>query len=336
MATITTIQWADTTVNPIMGCGGCELFPKPATVLEGISDAMNGAGASPKVTKKAVESMFQLLIDECIRELEENGQRKPDHSDQVTTTNISQLKERFVRQVKESHGKAVADAADAAIRTSITCYAYVLHNMRGLSILNGSRKGNKGHSPVFEKLTRFEGRMAEAAALDDLLGREHSATDWKLRLPRMIFVSDMGDALTDRKDFDFLAKEVMTAVRSENGRRHLWLWLTKRPNLMAEFSGQVGGFPNNVCAMTTLTGPDPGSMKRLADLKKVKASIKGLSIEPLWDRIAPKNLDLSGIDWLIVGGESGSGNLTRPFDLAWAEELRDYCSKKKVAFFWRC
>lgn len=335
MSDITSIQWADTTVNPIMGCGGCELFPKPATVLASISEAMNAAGALPKVSKKAVEKMFQQLVDECISELEQNGQRQPDHSDQVTTTNISQLKKRFVRKVKELHGKPVAEAADAAIRTSITCYAYVLHNMRGLCILNGDREGHKGHSPVFEKLTRFEGRMAETAALDDLLGREHPATDWKLRLPRLNFVSDMGDALTDRKDFDFLEVEVMPAIRSENGRRHIWLWLTKRPHLMAEFANKVGGFPDNVCAMTTLTGPDPVSMKRLADLKKVNASIKGLSIEPLWERIAPEDLDLSGIDWVILGGESGSGNLTRPFDLAWVEELRDHCRKKKVAFFFK-
>jgi protein gp37 len=335
MSDITSIQWADTTVNPIMGCGGCELFPKPATVLASISDAMNAAGASPKVSKKAVEIMFQQLVDQCINELEQNGQRQPDHSDQVTTTNISQLKERFVGQVKALHGKAIANAADAAIRQSVTCYAYVLHNMRGLSILNGNRKGHKGHSPVFEKLTRFKGRMSETAALEDLLGREHPATDWKLRLPRLIFVSDMGDALTEREDFEFLEMEVMPAIRSENGGRHLWLWLTKRPHLMAEFANKAGGFPDNVCAMTTLTGPDAGSMKRLADLKKVNASIKGLSIEPLWERIAPKDLDLSGIDWVIVGGESGSGNLTRPFDLAWAEELRDYCRKKKVAFFFK-
>lgn len=322
-------------MNPIMGCDGCELFPKPATVLANTVKAMNDAGASPRVSKNDIENHFQKLVSDCIRKLEEHGQRHPDHSDQVTTTNISQLKDRFVADVRECHGKAVAEAADAAIRTSITCYAYVLHNIRGLDIRNGSKKWNKGHSPVFEKLTRFEGRMAKHAAMPDLLGMENPATDWKLRLPRLIFVSDMGDALSERKDFDFLQEEVMPAFVSENGRRHLWLWLTKRPHLMAEFADRVGGFPENVCAMTTLTGPDKASMKRLADLKKVKASIRGLSIEPLWERIPPEDLDLSGIDWVIVGGESGSGNLTRPFDLAWAVELRDYCRKKKVAFFFK-
>ena len=50
--------------------------------------------------------------------------------------------------------------------------------------------------------------------------------------------------------------------------------------------------------------------------------MRGLSIEPLWKRIPPADLDLEGIDWVILGGESGSGKLTRPFSVEWAEELR--------------
>jgi hypothetical protein len=85
--------------------------------------------------------------------------------------------------------------------------------------------------------------------------------------------------------------------------------------------------------MTTLTGPDAESLKRLEELKTVKASVRGLSIEPLWDRIPPSKLNLKGIDWVILGGESGSGDLTRPFALEWAEELRAHCQKRGVAFF---
>jgi hypothetical protein len=54
----------------------------------------------------------------------------------------------------------------------------------------------------------------------------------------------------------------------------------------------------------------------------------------LWDRNLPSKLNLKGIDWVIVGGESGSGSkFTRPFALEWAEELRDHCRKHGVAFF---
>ena len=169
--------------------------------------------------------------------------------------------------------------------------------------------------------------------MPDLLGRHNPETPWKEGLARLIFVSDMGDALSTKGDFPFLKSDLMPAIRSDAGKRHLWLWLTKRPGRMAEFAEEIDGFPENVCAMTTLTGPDADSLQRLADLKKVKASMHGLSIEPLWDRIPPSKLNLKGIDWVILGGESGSGDLTRPFALEWIEELRDHCQKRGVAFF---
>ncbi len=102
---------------------------------------------------------------------------------------------------------------------------------------------------------------------------------------------------------------------------------------MVEFSERIGGFPDNVCAMTTLTSADPSNLKRLADLKKVKASIRGLSVEPLWEDLPADKLDLTGIDWLILGGESGSGECTRGFNLEWVDNIRAQCEKNGVAFF---
>jgi protein gp37 len=149
----------------------------------------------------------------------------------------------------------------------------------------------------------------------------------------MIFVSDMGDALSRRSDFAFLKREVIGAMRSVKGSRHLWLWLTKRPGSMAALAAEIGGLPPNACAMTTVTGADPERLKRIDELRSVDSVVRGLSIEPLWERIPAEKLDLTGIDWVIVGGESGSGDLTRPFALEWAEEIRDHCRKNGVAFF---
>jgi len=59
--------------------------------------------------------------------------------------------------------------------------------------------------------------------------------------------------------------------------------------------------------MTTVTSADTEVLKRVDALRNVKASIKGLSIEPLWEQLPPEKLNLEGIDWVIVGGESGSG-----------------------------
>ena len=334
MSEITKIQWCDTTVNPIMGCGGCELFPTPREVLGAIDTA--AAEASGKIDSKRI---YKELVNEVFLKSENPH---PGHRQAVNVTNIYHLRGRFLERVEERHNKEVALAGDTAIRKAVTCYAAVLHLNKGASILDreGIREGedkprepHKGHAPIFEMVTTYPGRAAIAARLPDLLGRFNPATPWKERLPRIFFVSDMGDALSSRGDFGFLKTDLMPAINSDAGKRHLWLWLTKRPEHMVKFAEDIGGFPPNVCAMTTLTGPDEKSLKRLADLKSVNAAVRGLSIEPLWDRIPPNKLNLNGIDWVIVGGESGSGELTRPFALEWAEELRDHCQKKGVAFF---
>lgn len=326
MSQITKIQWADSTVNPIMGCGGCELFPPPRKVLAEIDLAVEQAGVTIKsspIFKKLISGAHARITSPL-----------PGHKNAVNTTNIWHFREPFVAQLKERFGDGAAQAAEAAISRSITCYAGKLHLNKGVKLHSPDYAGKEGYAPIFESVTQFAGRAKDASHYKDLLGTFHPETPWKGRLPRLIFVSDMGDALSTKADFPFLKSDLMPAIMSEKGRNHLWLWLTKRPEWMAEFAEKIGGFPENVCAMTTLTGPDQESLKRLADLKRVKAHIRGLSIEPLWERIPPSKLNLKGIDWLILGGESGAGlKFTRPFALEWAEEMRDHCHRHGVAFF---
>lgn len=325
MSKITDIQWCDSTINPIMGCGGCELFPPPSQVLASIDQAVDGTGA--KIDSKRI---FKDLVDAAFQSI---ATPQPGHKNAVNTTNIWHLRHQFLERIRRDHSDTAADAAESAIRKAITCYAATLHLNKGANILKPEYEPKSGYAPIFEAVSTFEGRMQDAAKWQDLLGLENPANPWKAGLPRMIFVSDMGDALSAKRDFPFLKREAVPAFQSEMGKSHLWLWLTKRPGNMAEFAKEIGGFPENVCAMTTLTGPDAESLQRLADLKAVQASIRGLSIEPLWERIPLTKLNLTGIAWVIVGGESGSGEQTRPFALEWAEELRDHCNKHGVAFF---
>jgi protein gp37 len=70
---------------------------------------------------------------------------------------------------------------------------------------------------------------------------------------------------------------------------------------------------------------------RIDDLRTTRARLKFLSLEPLLGPLA--RLDLRGIDWVIVGGESGPG--ARPMDRAWAVDLRDQCRKAAVPFFFK-
>jgi len=201
------------------------------------------------------------------------------------------------------------------------CYAGRLHLMRG---------GRKGYAPIFEEVTLFPGRMQNIARASDLLGSQRSDKSWLGGLPRTIFVSDMGDVLSEGVSYSYLAEEIIEVACSEAGSRHIWLWLTKRPHIMAAFSEWLNDrdiqWPDNLVAMTSVTSKS--TLIRIDQLKKVKARFKGLSIEPLWESVSP---DLRGIDWCIVGGESGASAM--PFDLTWARKLRDLCARSGTAFF---
>jgi protein gp37 len=146
----------------------------------------------------------------------------------------------------------------------------------------------------------------------------------------MIFVSDMGDALSSDVPSAYLKQEIVDVVVSEAGRKHLWLWLTKRPSRMGEFGRwllkQGIQWPDNLVAMTTITSQ--ATIGRVAELRKVPSKFKGLSIEPLFTEL---KLDLTGIDWVIVGG--GSDTLAEPLHVEWALGLRDQCRKAGTAFF---
>lgn len=97
---------------------------------------------------------------------------------------------------------------------------------------------------------------------------------------------------------------------------------------MRAFAESLDGLPDNVCAMSTVT--DTGTLHRVDELRMVKAACSGISVEPLRERIPPEALDLTGIDWLILGGESGT---SRVFDLSWEQEIREHCRINGVAYF---
>ena len=302
-----------------MGCGGCELFPPPSEVVDSTNAALAKIGI-----KLDTRPLLNELINEGYSEIASPGK---GHRNKLTTTNIYHVRDRLGKVVAGLHGRDAGKVAVESIKSRVTCYAAKLHLNRGESIINPGRTPNKGHAPSFEQLTKFGGRIATASGWDDLLGLPRPGSPWKDGLPRMIFVSDMGDAMSAKGLFPFLKQEV-THISTDKGRRHMWLWLTKRPHTMSRFAEEIGGFSENVCAMTTVTGLE--SLHRVDELRQIKAPCRGLSVEPLWERIPPELLDLTGIDWLILGGESGG---TRTFDLAWAEELREHCRSNGTAFF---
>jgi protein gp37 len=106
--------------------------------------------------------------------------------------------------------------------------------------------------------------------------------------------------------------------------------LTKRPQNFAKYlpaDWGEHGYPN-VWLGVTVDDCKHG-YPRVDILRETPAAIEFLSCEPLLEDISDVNL--SGIDWVITGGESGHGS--RPFDLTWARSLRDRCAAEKIAFF---
>jgi protein gp37 len=205
-----------------------------------------------------------------------------------------------------------------------SCYAGIQHGFRGAS--------NPGFSPRFEILTYHRGRMVTAAGWPCLRGRVRDDGPWKDGLPRMIFVSDMSDALSKDVPFEYLLTEVIDVVGSEMGQRHIWQWLTKRPGRMAEFATwleKLGvSWPANLWAGTSIT--TSLTQSRIAELVKVPATVRFLSVEPQIEDIDLEGR-LDGIHWLIQGGESGQG--ARRFDVEWADRLRQQCQDAGVAYF---
>ncbi|MCA9139910.1 MAG: DUF5131 family protein, partial [Planctomycetales bacterium] len=91
-----------------------------------------------------------------------------------------------------------------------------------------------------------------------------------------------------------------------------------------------GPLPDNFCAMTTVTSIE--TIHRVRELQLAESACRGLSLEPLWSRVTDE-LNLEGIDWVIVGGESGKRTITKTFDLEWLRDLRQKCNDEGVALF---
>lgn len=208
------------------------------------------------------------------------------------------------------------------------CYAGHLHEIRLAKSLP------KLYAPRFTEVRLAPGRMVKAAAASDLAGWRRSDKPWLGTLPRLIFVSDMADALSAAVPFEYLLHEIILNVTSVRGRRHHWLWLTKRPKRMAQFcrwlADQGVPWPANLWAGTSIT--TQATTSRIDSLLQVgdAATIRLLSVEPQFESLNLRPW-LPDLDWIIQGGLSGCD--AHPFDLAWVESLIDQCGSAGVPYF---
>ena len=145
---------------------------------------------------------------------------------------------------------------------------------------------------------------------------------WKQ--PRMIFVNSMSDLFHEGIEDGFV-EEVFDVMRQANW--HTFQVLTKRSERLAELAPRLP-WPKNIWMGVSVE--NQRWTTRIDDLRHVKAAVRFLSCEPL---LGPLDLDLRGIHWVIVGGESGAR--ARPMKPEWARSIREQCAEADVPFFFK-
>jgi protein gp37 len=164
---------------------------------------------------------------------------------------------------------------------------------------------------------------------DLTLRPERLETPLKWRQPRMIFVNSMSDLFHKEVPWEFTARVFDTMEKAD---WHTFQVLTKRSSLMRDFLRKRYGADRGPSHMWFGVSIEDGlKLSRLRHLRQTPAGIRFLSIEPLIGRIG--KIDVSGIDWVIVGGESGPG--ARHMEPEWVREVRDQCVREGVAFFFK-
>jgi len=146
---------------------------------------------------------------------------------------------------------------------------------------------------------------------------------WKR--PQTIFVNSMSDLFHKDVPREYIWR-VFDVMRRAHW--HRFQVLTKRADRVAVLDRDLD-WPENVWMGVSVENTK--YIDRIDDLRKTRARVKFLSLEPLLGSL--HDLDLRDIDWVIVGGESGPG--ARPMDAAWVTDIRDQCSHANVAFFFK-
>ncbi len=142
---------------------------------------------------------------------------------------------------------------------------------------------------------------------------------------RLIFVNSMSDLFHEQVPAAFI-RNVFDIMRRAHW--HRFQVLTKRSKRLVELNERLTWPPNVWMGVTIETD---AYTYRAGHLRHADAAVKFLSLEPLLGPLP--NLDLTGINWVVVGGESGPKS--RPMDPAWVTDIRDRCQEAQVPFFFK-
>lgn len=166
---------------------------------------------------------------------------------------------------------------------------------------------------------RFEERWGDFGTVRLHPRRLDQPLRW--RKPRRVFVCSMGDLFHKDVPTDFIVEVFRMAFHTP----HILQVLTKRSSRMKRLA--IGPFPDNLWLGVSVE--DRKRLVRVDHLRQTPAAVRFLSCEPLLGDLG--ELDLTGIHWVIVGGESGPR--ARPCHPAWARNIKDQCQAAGVPFF---
>jgi protein gp37 len=207
------------------------------------------------------------------------------------------------------------------------CYAMSmarrLKAMALADIAAGKQPGRKRHYiDVIGPDGRWNGNLVLVPeAVADPLG-------WKT--PQLIFVNSMSDLFHENLPAEAIRQVCEVMAKAD---WHTYQVLTKRADRLREqLSGPLREFAElpNVWWGTSVENKRHG-LPRVEHLRQTPAAVRFLSVEPLVEDLGP--LDLTGIHWVIVGGESGPA--ARPMEEAWVRSIRDQCREQRVPFFFK-
>jgi protein gp37 len=150
-------------------------------------------------------------------------------------------------------------------------------------------------------------------------------TPLKWRKPRVVFVNSMSDMFHEDVPFDYVRRIFDVMQRAD---QHIFQILTKRSRALKRLSARLP-WPDNVWMGVTVENSNYKS--RIDDLRAVPAKTRWLSMEPLLGPV--EGMDLSGIHWVVVGGESGPG--ARPIEKQWVLDILRQCREQDTAFFFK-
>jgi protein gp37 len=147
----------------------------------------------------------------------------------------------------------------------------------------------------------------------------------KWNSPKKVFVNSMSDLFHENIPINFI-EQVFKIIKIAD--HHIFQILTKRSERLLELAPHLS-WPDNLWMGVTVESEE--FAYRISHLRQTTAKIKFISFEPLLNNIS--TLDFDGIDWVIVGGESGAQS--RIMKKEWVTEIRDHAINNKVAFFFK-